>query len=68
MKIILNRSIYNVLSENIMKQRGILRESETIEDALTRVLSALITIDRELNSHSGYSCERDHRLSPSVIT
>ena len=51
MKIILNQSIYNVLSENIMKQRGILRESETIEDALTRVLSALITIDRELNSH-----------------
>ena len=51
MNLILNRSIYNSLSENIMKQRGILRENETIDDALTRVLSALIEIDRELNEH-----------------
>ena len=49
MKITLNKSIYNLLSENIMKKRGILRESETIEDALNRVISALVTIDRELN-------------------
>lgn len=32
-----------------MKKRGILRDSETIDDALNRVLSALIAIDRELN-------------------
>ena len=49
MKITLNRSIYNSLSETIMKKRGILRESETIDDALNRVLSAMIAIDRELN-------------------
>jgi ribonucleoside-diphosphate reductase alpha chain len=47
----INRLIYNLLSEKIMKKRGILKESETIEHALNRVLSSLITVDRELNNH-----------------
>lgn len=47
----INNRIYNPLSESIMKKRGILRENETLQHVLNRVLSALIAIDRELNKN-----------------
>lgn len=47
----INKQIYNPLSESIMKKRGILRDNETIQDVLNRVLSALISIDRELSQN-----------------
>jgi len=59
LKTLLNKSIYNGFSQTLMRQRGILRNTETISDAFSRVINAISEVDQNLyeknnslNSHS----------------
>lgn len=48
LKNLLNKSIYNGLSQTLMRQRGILRNTETISDAFSRVINAISEVDQKL--------------------
>jgi ribonucleoside-diphosphate reductase alpha chain len=59
MKINPSPEIYNQQSAALMRQRGILRASETIEDALERVLTAMLQMDKKLNQNQVDSAFQD---------
>ena len=48
LKAFLNQSIYRGFSQSLMQQRGILRNTETISDAFTRVINAISEVDQKL--------------------
>ena len=48
LKAFLNQSIYSGFSQSLMQQRGILRNTETISDAFTRVINAISEVDQKL--------------------